>query len=180
MRGLFLFLLTCPSLLLAETNVGPEKTHSSITHLESGIICAPPATGESAAPNTIAGTTHIVEDAPPFISNSHRVPAVIGIGFGVKSMTSTSGGEDDVLMTIWHPEMGADRVTVQSFQTRISDLSPSITFYQFDFDYELLPGDWMMEASKGGHILFRRSFKVLEPEDVPELAAVCGYEELLS
>lgn len=180
MRSLFLFLLLIPTTLWAETGFGPDKSDQSIVSLESGVICAPPSTGEAAAPNTVAGTTHIIDKAPPFVSTQNRVPAVLGLGFGVKSQSETLGGESGVTMTIRHPPMGPNGVTQQTYDTRISDITPSITFYQFDFDYELLPGHWQMEAVKAGRVLFRTSFTVVRPNAIPELASLCGFEELLS
>ena len=151
-----------------------------IGSLESGIICPPPSVGETIAPGTVAGITHLVDEDPPFVSLSDRVPAVIGIGFGVKAMTADLSGVTDVTMTVTHPPMGRDRATQQSFQTRIDGTAPSLTFYQFDFAYELVQGRWQMEAVKDGVVLYRASFDVVAPKDAPELARACGFEELLS
>lgn len=144
------------------------------------MICAPEAVGSSPAPGTLAGTTHIIDEDPPFVSNARRVPAVLGIGFGVKSISSTPEGLEDVTMVITHPGMGADKIKTQSYGTRISGLAPSLTFYQFDYDYELLPGIWQMVAMKDDAVLYSASFEVLPPQQVPELASVCGFESLLS
>ena len=157
-----------------------DVTGPLIGSLESGIICPPPSVGESLAPGTVAGVTHLVEENPPFVSMSDRVPAVIGIGFGAKSMTADLFGLPDVTMTVTHPPMGKDRVTQQSFQTRIDGTAPSLTFYQFDYPYELVRGRWTMEAQRDGELLYRVAFDVVDPKDAPELARVCGFEELLS
>ena len=157
-----------------------DMTGPLIKQLETGVICPPPTVGETIAPGTLAGVTHLVDEDPPFVSLSSRVPAVIGIGFGAKSMTADLMGLSDVTMTVTHPPMGKDRVTKQSFQTRIDGTEPSLTFYQFDFAYELVLGHWQMEAVKDGEVLYRASFDVVAPQDAPELAHVCGFEELLS
>ncbi len=174
---LFLCLLSCPAALVAQ---GATMTSPAIASLETGVICPPPSVGESEAPGTLAGATHLIEDEPPFVSKSNRVPAVIGIGFGAKSMTADLFGLQDVTMTVTHPPMGKDGVTSQTFQTRIDGTEPSLTFYQFDFAYELVQGEWQMEASKDGDILFRTTFEVVAPGTVPELARICGFEDLLS
>ena len=175
---LTLFLLC---LMAAPAVAAPaDVTGPLIGSLESGIICPPPSVGESLAPGTVAGVTHLVEENPPFVSMSDRVPAVIGIGFGAKSMTADLFGLPDVTMTVTHPPMGKDRVTQQSFQTRIDGTAPSLTFYQFDYPYELVRGRWTMEAQRDGELLYRVAFDVVDPKDAPELARVCGFEELLS
>ena len=148
--------------------------------VEAGVICAPETTGTLEAPGTIAGTTHLIEEEPPFVAITRRVPAVLGIGFGVKSRSVDMAGITDVLMTVTHPPMGPEGVTKQTFETIIRGTDPSLTFYQFDFDYELVTGVWQLEASQNGEVLYRTTFEVLPPEQVAELAQVCGFEELLS
>jgi len=158
----------------------PDKVSPAISGLEAGIVCAPVTVGSAPAPDTLAGATHIIDEEPPFVSVSRRVPAVIGIGFGVKSTASTKSGIDDVLVVITHPPMGADQIRTQSFLTAISGIESSLTFYQFDSDYELVPGLWQMAATKDGQPLFSAMFEVVAPQQAPQLAAACGFEELLS
>lgn len=173
--------LFCTALpLFAQAQTSPDATSDLIASVQSGVVCPPPSVGTSPAPDTVAGTTHLIEEEPPFVSLSNRVPAVLGIGFGTKAMSEAVAGIDNVTMTVTHPPMGDQGATVQSFQTRISGLDPSLTFYQFDFDYELVRGIWRMEASKDGKVLYRTAFEVVAPQLVPELAAVCGFENLLS
>ncbi|SHF19849.1 protein of unknown function [Loktanella atrilutea] len=172
--------ISLAALTLAPQVQAEAMTSPAIAQLETGVICPPPSVGESPAPGTLAGSTHLIEDEPPFVSSSSRVPAVIGIGFGTKSMTADLFGLQDVTMTVTHPPMGKDGITSQTFQTRIDGTEPSLTFYQFDYTYELVQGPWQMEASKDGEVLFRTEFEVVPPKAVPELARVCGFEDLLS
>lgn len=154
----------------------PDKISPQIARFEAGVICAPPTSGENKAPGTVAGTTHLIDVDPPFVSVGRRVPAVIGIGFGVKAQAQA--GLEGVRIVISHPPM--DGVTSQTFESRISGIDPSLTFYQFDFAYELLTGVWQMQAMQGDTVLYRADFEVLPPTKVPELARICGFEELLS
>lgn len=173
------FFAILPIAALGQT-ARPEIVGPLISNLEAGIICAQPTTGENPAPGTVAGSTHLIEVDPPFVSSKRKVPAVIGMGFGVKVRTNDPEGIPVVTMTITHPEMGALGTTTQIFQTLISGTEKSLTFYQFDFDYELVAGTWHLEASQGGSLLYRQTFEVVPPAEVPELAGICGYEELLS
>lgn len=172
---LFLALLACP--VLAEA---PDQTSGLIARLETGVICAPPAIGENPAPGTVAGTTHIIAEEPPFVSLNQRVPAVLGIGFGAKAMAEAADGINPVTMVVRHPPMGPQGATEQSFETAISGLDSSLTFYQFDYDYEMVLGTWEMEARQGEKVLYRTTFEVVPPRLVPELASICGFENLLS
>jgi hypothetical protein len=117
---------------------------------------------------------------PPFVSNSRIVPATIGVGFGVKARATDAGGLQDVIMVVTHPPMGKEKIQTQSFQTRISGDASSVTFYQFDYAYELVTGRWQMTAMHGETVLYQASFDIVPPQRVPELAGACGYEDLLS
>lgn len=160
--------------------LGQDRSSDAIASLRSGVVCDPETAGLSEAPDTISGTTHVLAEDPPFVSESNRVPAVLGIGFGVKSMSTEVTGLSDVTLRVTHPPMGADGTTAQSFQTSISGTRESLAFYQFDYAYEMVPGPWVMTAEQAGVVLFETRFEVLPPEMVPELAGICGFEELLS
>ena len=179
MKWCTFFFAILPVAALGQT-AQPDKVGLMLANHQAGIICAPPSMGTAPAPDTIAGTTHLINEEPEFVSTKRRVPAVLGIGFGVKSQAFDVAGIPEVTMTITHPEMGKTSATSQSYPTRISGEYPSLTFYQFDFNYELVTGLWQMEASQGGTIIYRTTFEVLPPEQVPELATICGFEDLLS
>jgi len=178
MKWCTFFFALMPVAVLAQT--GPDKLGAKIASFEAGVICAPPTTGVRKAPGTVAGTTSLIAVDPPFVSTKRRVPAVIGIGFGVKARALDIAGIEGVSIVISHPPMGDQGTQVQSFESRISGLDPSLTFYQFDFDYELVTGLWQMQAMQGDTVLYRTTFEVLPPSQVPELATICGFEEQLS
>ncbi len=174
-----LVLATLPAFALAEAT-GKVLTGPEIAGVEVGVICPPEPVGSSPAPGTLAGTTHVIDEDPPFVSNTRIVPAAIGIGFGVKALATDAAGLQDVVMVVTHPPMGKEKISTQSFQTRIGGNAPSVTFYQFDYAYELVTGRWQMTAMSDDTVLYQASFDVVPPQDVPELAGVCGYENLLS
>lgn len=150
---------------------------------EAGVLCAQDGGIAREAPDTIAGSTHVVEDAPPFVSTGRVVPAVIGIGFGVRTGLVGEFGQDDVVMSVTHPAMRGEGagVTQQSFVTSIgTEDAPGITFYQFDYGYELALGEWTMTATYEDITLYQTTFTVVPPAALPELAEICGYQDLLS
>ena len=154
---------------------------TEVGFFEAGVICAQASNVVRDAPDTLAGSTHVIEDAPPFVSEGRIVPAVLGNGFGVRSGLATEFGQNGVLMTITHPPLGGSGVTQQSFISNIgSSTAPSVTFYQFDYGYELALGEWVMTASRDGDTLYETTFTVVSPSALPELAGVCGYLDLLS
>jgi len=169
-----------PLALSAQSSLPADMVGARIASLDSGVICAPEVVGQSPAPGTVAGFTNIIEVDPPFVTGGQLVPAVLGIGFGVRAMTRDVAGLSDVMMTVTHPPMGDDGLTVQQFFTSISGTEQSFTFYQFDQEYELLPGIWTMEAAIDGVVLYHATFEVVPPQALPQLATLCGFESLLS
>ncbi|WP_439155793.1 DUF3859 domain-containing protein [Yoonia sp.] len=158
----------------------PTQFSDDIASLQAGVICPPPTVGNAPAPGTIAGTTHIIANDPPFLSASRRVPAVLGIGFGIKALAADNVGIEDVTVVVTHPPMGDGQVVTQQFITRISGVSPSITFYQFDHDFELIQGMWTMVGVAKNRVLYSVTFEVTAPGDIPELAGICGTQDVLS
>jgi len=149
--------------LIASPALAQDQASNAIIFLETGVICAPDSIATAPAPDTVAGITNVIEDDPPFVSTVNRVPAVLGIGFGAKAQAGEIFGISDVTVSVRHPEMGNEAVTLQSYQTSISGVDPSIAFYQFDYDYELLPGRWTIEARKDAKLLYRSQFEVVPP-----------------
>jgi len=148
---------------------------------EAGVLCAQDGVRNRDAPNTIAGSTRVVTEAPAFISAGRMVPAVLGVGFGVRAGLTGDLSRNGVTMHISHPPLTGSGVQDQSFITTIgSEFTPSITFYQFDEPYELALGDWTMTARLGAVTLYETTFTVVTPDLLPDLADACGYLDLLS
>jgi len=158
----------------------PDMVSSEIAVIDIGILCAPDAVTTSPAPNTLAGITHVIGDAPQFVANSQIVPAAFGVGFGVRSRARRAEGLDNVTIVITHPPMGDSGTTVQSYTTGIGGGGGSFSFYQFHYAYELQTGPWTFSAMRNNKPLYTVSFEVVAPETLPELAGVCGYVDLLS
>lgn len=153
-----------------------------IGFFEAGVLCALDSGVARDAPGTVAGTTHVVETTPPFVNTERRVPAVLGIGFGVLSGTVKNQLLEGVTMTVTHPPLPGNGTTSQSFTTTIApSTDPRITFYQFDYGYELALGDWTLTTTMpDGTVLYKVTFTVVPPVQLPELAGACGYLDLLS
>jgi hypothetical protein len=153
---------------------------ADVLALTAGVICAPEAIGFRDAPDTILGRTHILDQMPPFAAETLTVPAVLGVGFGVRVQATEDMGTDPLIVTLTHPPMGEGGVQQQSFNSTISGLDPTMAFYQFDYPYELVTGQWTFEGHRGGDLVYRVIFSVVPPQAVPELAAICNYRDLLS
>ncbi|SFS20456.1 protein of unknown function [Yoonia litorea] len=153
---------------------------AKVDWLEAGVICAPEAIGFRDAPETITGRAHIIEAMPDFVAQTQVVPAVIGVGFGVKLQATAETPFQPVTITLSHPPMGAEGISRQSFTSAISGETPTVAFFQFDHGYELVEGTWYFEAREGDQLIYRVAFRIVPPQQVPALANACHYQDLLS
>ncbi len=71
-------------------------------------------------------------------------------------------------------------MTRESYDAIISAGADSLTMFTFEYEYELVAGPWAITAMTGEDVLFRAEFTVAPPQQVPALAGICGYENLLS
>lgn len=170
-----------PALLVAGTAGADAFVAPEIAHLSSGVICAGEVTGTRPAPDTVAGETFVIEEVPRFVSDGPIVPAMLGVGFGVVSAVAGEFPLEGVRVHIFHPPFPGSGAIEQSFETRIGPVEdPGFSIYQFDLPYELATGDWAIEARIDDYVLYRQEFLVVAPGQVPELAEICDFEELLS
>lgn len=178
LRRLALLLALVPLAAAAEPPEADLRA-PEIALFEAGILCAPEAVGTEPAPDTVAGFTNVIEGDPGFVSHGRLVPAVIGVGFGVRAQ-SKAADFPAVTMVVTHPPMGPEGVTRQSYGSAIGSADTSLSYYHLEYDYELVIGRWTFTALDGDRVLYAAVFDVVPPAEVPELASICGYEDLIS
>ncbi|MCU0802654.1 MAG: DUF3859 domain-containing protein [Rhodobacteraceae bacterium] len=139
--------------------------------VQFGVFCALTPTGRAAAPGTLSGWIHQIDG--PFAFDwpgQNRVPARIGIAFGVIATAAPDGFVADAEIRVFRP--GA--TTPETWQSSFGDQEPSLAFFRFDRPDELIPGRWAFEASQAGNRLYRVEFEVLPPAESAGVAAACG------
>lgn len=175
---MFVMLVSIASLAQAQSATS-DFVGEQIASFTAGLTCTPVIVGENPAPDTISGFTNRIEAFEGFSNASRRVPAVLGVSFGVQAQTKLQD-IPFVTMVVTHPPMGDEGIEVESWQTSLSMIGPRVSLFSLEHDYELVTGPWSFEARDGDTVLFRAHFEVVPPQDIPELAALCGFENLLS
>lgn len=153
----------------------PLRLASDVAELTRGLICAPPPAGRREAPDTAFGWIHVPDEPIVIRREGTTVPAVLGIGLGVRFRLH---GEAPRLLryVVEHPPMEPQGRTRQSWDGWTRGEGEHV-FFQFDLPEELLPGLWSFTAFDGRHEVFHATFKVVTPEEAPELAQLCEDEE---
>lgn len=144
-----------------------------VAKLEAGIYCSKQPETTQTAPDTDAGVISLYDQAPAFISDSARVPAALGIGFGMRPLAKDGVGIDPVLMTVTHPPFGGSGTTRQSYISSIGGGEPSYSGYSFDAPEELAIGTWTFTATQGDDVLYTATFEVVPADLMPEILEIC-------
>ncbi len=139
-----------------------------VVSVEAGIICDYLPSGQiTDAPDTSAGIVRRGGTPPDFDIQTTIVPARRGLAFGLRVLLSDDVGMTPVTMVTRHPPFGAEHKIEERWSSSILGGSPNTRLFYFEFDYEMVPGDWWLEVHAEGTILVSHKFTV-----VPERAAV--------
>jgi hypothetical protein len=121
-------------------------------------------------PETPSGITRIVDDRIAVVAITNRIPARLGVTFGIGYEISGLNLKDGDFVeisdvTTCPPIKKPDGSICESF-TRVRKLrvqsGKAATFsgYGFDLDFEVVPGNWKMEIKLNGKSLITQDFTV--------------------
>lgn len=141
--------------------------------LAYGVYCAEEPERREPAPETASGLINIVPSIPDFQFRQKRVPAEIGIGFGVLASAPVGVVLDPVIMTVTHPPYAESGIEVEQWVTDV-DSGANLMGFSFDHAHELVLGEWTFSATTAdGDELFHISFEVIAPELMPQVINTC-------
>lgn len=148
----------------------PPLLSEGIARLEFGVFCAWQQMDRAPAPGTETGWIHVPLDQIDFTwAGQQVVPAVIGMGFGIKA-TGAPGFATAVGETrVFRP----GRAEPEAWASDISEIGPTLAFFRFDRPEELIPGTWAIEGWDRGNRLYRVEFEVVPATALPGLAGAC-------
>lgn len=136
-----------------------------------GIFCALQPMDRVPAPGTLSGWMHVPDGPLAFHwPDQNRVPATLGIAFGVQARSATGTIVDRAEVRVYRP----GRTTPETWGATYTDTAPTISFFRFDTEAELIPGLWAFEAWQGGTRLYRVEFDIIPPDQAPGITQACG------
>ncbi|MDF0598791.1 DUF3859 domain-containing protein [Psychromarinibacter halotolerans] len=170
-------LFVCALALLPANGVAADTRTPGAAEFTAGYFCAREPVDIGEAEGTVSGTVSFVEGLPPFLGPGPLVPGQKDVGFGVhvRALPDYAG---PVEITIEHPPMGPNNVTSQTWYTDISGLEAQYYGYTFDYEYEILKGQWRMTARTAAGVVYSAGFEVVDPALLPPVT--CGYAVPLS
>lgn len=146
----------------------PPVTDPAITIVDLGIYCRPALAGTEEAPGTSLGYINLFDGQPVIRHRQQEVPAALGLSFGliVRSTEDFFGAR----MESWKP--GRDQPEVW-FSDILANEDRARGF-TFDFESELIPGLWRLEAWDGERRLYSVEFEVMPPSALPGILSDCN------
>jgi hypothetical protein len=125
-------------------------------------------------PETPSGITRIVDDTLLLVASTNRIPARLGITFGIGYEISGLDLKDGDFfeitdVTTCPPIREPDGTICESF-TRVKKLrvqsgkAGAFSGYCFDLDYEMVPGHWKTEIRLNGKTLVIQDFTIYKEQ----------------
>ncbi|MDQ7070893.1 MAG: DUF3859 domain-containing protein [Rhodobacterales bacterium] len=151
-----------------------------IAEIEVGLICFVEVTGTEPAPDTILGEINRIANDPVINWYGTRVPAILGLTFGIKTRAVEGGDMMDVEILTHHPPFGPQNTTVERWSSDILAGDLTTRAFTFDFPYEMATGPWVFEAYDNGTLLYRVEFDVVPTAQAPLQSAICNGDAFMS
>jgi hypothetical protein len=119
--------------------------------VESGLLEARKI-DQVATPGTASGQTSVL-DSVVFYESSRRVPARIGVQFGVRySIIGAPAGQEAIIRTKWLVPAPGMRNPRTGVVTRVDEADETVVIgtdrlagYKFSQAWEVVPGNWTLE-----------------------------------
>ena len=135
--------------------------------VEAGVFTIGAPLGRVTAPNTGTGSVGVVDPLrdPVLQSPTRRIPARLGIRFGLRFRVDSRGGASilRVRVRVLHPPLvGRDGVsrTVDEWDMDVNAGLPRYTGWAFDEPDELVAGRWTFQILLDGALLIEEPFDV--------------------
>lgn len=151
----------------------PSLAAAGIRLVDYGVICEVILTNKRAAPNTESGVLNIIGPGRDFNVRTDRVPAELGLSFGLRIALPDGADGQTVKVTVRHPPMGAKRITRQRWTAPIAGGERILNLYTFENEHELVKGRWRFTIEGADGKTIRHTFHVSGPLDVPAVQDAC-------
>lgn len=155
---------------MAQDFVAPGYTLESY-----GVYCGPENSAvKQAAPGTVLGYIELTDADTTATVKTTRVPASLGISFGVAVQLTPELGDHSAEFRVTHPTGKPGERITERWTSQFSSAEPALNRFAFDFPEELNPGLWVMEVAHEGQVVLRQSFDVVAPEAAADILSFCS------
>ena len=161
------FAATVMLALPLQADPAPPFVAPGVTILDLGVYCRPGSMTREDAPGTTLGYIQKLEKVPDMAFRQQEVPARIGVHFGIVVVTDRDIAGVRAETRI--PGAGQPEVW---FTDHTAGL-PRTRGFVFEYEHELVPGPWVMEAYDGSTLLYRVEWQVMPGSQLPGVSSDC-------
>jgi Domain of unknown function (DUF3859) len=143
---------------IAEGSLLLSREH--ITDIAVGIFCKDGVgIKQSYDPNTIKGTVERMDRVPTLVRETQVIPAIDKILFGILAREKVENGT--VLITVTHPPLGAQGLTVESWETQMDPGKHTVHAYYLGLSDGSPLGRWTITGASNAGPVFYAEFDVV-------------------
>ena len=151
--------------LVLAAPAGADTVGPLVARWQAGVVC----------PSEFGRGRNAADDIS-FIAQTQVVPAVIGMGFGIRAQVTPPEGLSRVQIVVEHPPFTPGGPTSQNYTTSISGTGMSGFFYRFEEAREVVPGTWRILALANGAPVYDIDFNVVPARTNDGLLRSCGVQ----
>ncbi len=153
-----------------------EGREASELILESyGVYCGMEGpSSKVAAPGTVLGYIQVTDADAQATVVTTRVPAAMGIAFGVALRVAPDQSGFSAEFRVTHPTATPGARITERWISRFSPNEPTLNRFRFEFAEELNIGLWVMEVYHEEALLFRQAFEVVPQDAAADILAQCA------
>lgn len=145
-----------------------------------GVICEIFPEGQRAAPDTVSGILNVVEQDQPIDVETVRVPAELGLSFGIRATLAPGTALTGIDVVVTHPPMGGAGQTVERWGATFNAGEVNLNLFTFEEEYELVQGPWLFQLISDGEVLLQQPFLVTARGSVPDVQQTCYGARIVS
>ncbi len=158
---------------------GENSVAAPLLLVDHGVICELTIVGERVAPLTESGTLNLVAQDRGIDVTTRRVPARLGLSFGLRMRLARGTAPITADIVVTHPPLPSG-VATQSWPADLIDGATALNVFTFEFPHELVHGRWTFRVLHEGRLLAEQNFDVVPPPEAPEAMAACYGDRLTS
>ena len=147
---------------------------SILSKIDYGLVCPSGSAKKLPAPDTHLGFITQRDKSQRIEHTTQIVPLSKGIGFGVDVQLPDDVELRDVEISVFHPPYAGTDLTEERWRSDILPRASNLNFFLFEFPFEMVAGDWALQASHQGNLLYVVNFKIVDPSRIPNLSRYCS------
>ena len=157
-------------------SVAPERFFNErmLAQINYGLVCPAGTATKLPAPGTHLGFITQRDQNQRIEHTTQIIPLSRGVGFGVDVQLPDGTSLRGVEISVFHPPYVGTEVTEERWRSDFLPRTSNLNFFLFEFPFEMVAGEWSIQASHQGTLLYSATFQVVDPSRIPNLSSYCS------